>query len=155
MFKNYFKGLKAYAGTFSLIGKLGLWKYFFVPILISLVTAISIGLLAWGLSDNIGTLFAKIWVWEWGSETFRTISDFVAGIAIIAIGLVLYKHIILALSAPFMGVVSENIETHLTGRQIAQKPSQFLALLWRGIRVNIRNLLMELLFTIPVIIIGF
>ncbi|MEZ4778183.1 MAG: EI24 domain-containing protein [Flavobacteriaceae bacterium] len=155
MLKNYFKGLKAYAGTFSLIGKLGLWKFFFVPILISLVTASSIGLLAWGLADNVGALFAKIWIWEWGSETFRAISDFIAGIAIITIGLILYKHIILALSAPFMGVVSLTIESHLSGNQITEKSAPFLPLLWRGIRVNVRNLMMELIFTIPVIIIGF
>lgn len=155
MFKNYFKGLKAYSGAFSLIGKLGLWKYFFVPMLISFLTAILIGFLAWGFSDNLGNLFSKVWVWEWGSETFRTISDVLAGITIVVLGLIVYKHVILALSAPFMSPVSEKIETHLTGVQIVQKPSQFIALLWRGIRVNVRNLFMELVFTIPILLIGF
>ncbi|MEZ4857255.1 MAG: EI24 domain-containing protein [Flavobacteriaceae bacterium] len=155
MFKNYFIGIKAYAGVFSLIGKLGLWKFFLVPILISLITALSIGFLAWGLSDTMGTYISKIWVWEWGSATFKTISNVIAGIAIIAIGLILYKHIIMALSAPFMGPVSEKIEEHLTGKKGAQESSQFLNLLWRGIRVNLRNLLMELLFTIPIILMGF
>ncbi|MBW2937177.1 EI24 domain-containing protein [Aureisphaera sp. CAU 1614] len=155
MFKNFFIGIKAYGGAFSLIGKLGLWRYFFVPILISIVTAFSIGFLAWGLSDNIGQWIAKIWVWEWGTETFKTISDIIAGIAIIAVGLILYKHIIMALSAPFMGAVSEKIEEHLIGKEVKQERSQFLPLLWRGIRVNLRNLLMELLFTIPILLLGF
>ncbi len=155
MFKNFFIGLKAYSGAFSLIGKLGLWKFFFVPIIISVLTAISIGFLAWGFSDNIGVFISRIWVWEWGAETFRTISDIIAGITIIALGLILYKHIIMALSAPFMGTVSEKIEEHLTGNKITQPKSQFLPLLWRGIRVNLRNLFMELLFTIPIILIGF
>ena len=155
MFKNYFKGIKAYAGTFSIIGKLGLWKYFFVPILISLLTAIAIGFLAWGVSDSLGSLLAKIWVWDWGSETFRAISNFIASLTIIVLGFILYKHIIMALSAPFMGAVSETIEAHVSGEQKTLTSSRFKTLLWRGIRVNIRNLFMELLFTIPVILIGF
>ena len=34
----------------------------------------------------------------------------------IVIGLILFKHIIMALSAPFMSPVSEKIEAHLTGK---------------------------------------
>lgn len=155
MFKNYFKGITAYRGAFSLIAKLGLWKFFFIPILISIFTAISIGVLAWGLSHNMGEIIAKIWVWEWGSETFGTLSDFIAGFAIAVLGLILYKHIVMALSAPFMSAVSEKIEAHFTERKITQKSSQFIPLLWRGIRLNLRNLFMELLFTIPIILLGF
>lgn len=155
MLKNILIGLRAYSGTFKLINSLGLWKYFGVPILISLITAIAIGVLAYGLSDNIGGLISKLWIWEWGSETFRTISDILGGIIIVAIGLILYKHIIMALSAPFMSPVSEKIEAHLTGKPYTPSKAEFGKLLWRGIRVNVRNLLMELFLTIPILILGF
>lgn len=155
MFKNIFKAIGAYAGTFKLIGKLGLWPYFGVPILISLITAVLIGFTAYGLSDNIGGLIAKIWVWEWGSETFRTISDVIGGLVIVAIGLILYKHIIMALSAPFMSPVSEKIEAHLLGHKLTHREAKFLPQLWRGIRINSRNLFMELLFTIPILLLSF
>lgn len=154
MFKNFYIGIKSYSGAFSLINKLGLWSYFFIPILISIITAISIGFLAWSLSDNIGALIAKIWIWEWGAKTFRTIIDIISGIAIVAIGLILYKHIIMALSAPFMSPVSEKIEEHFIGKKVVQSKSQFFPLLWRGIRVNVRNLFMELFFTILILLIG-
>ena len=155
MIQNYFKGLKAYVGTFSLIGKLGLWKYFFIPILISIFTAISIVILAWGFSDSLGALFSKIWFWEWGNETFSAISNFLASLTIIVVGFMLYKHIILALSAPFMSNVSSAIEMHQIGVSKNHPSSHFLPLLWRGIRVNVRNLFMELFFSIPILIIGF
>ncbi len=154
MFKNYFKGIKAYGGTFSLISKLGLWSYFLVPILISILTAVFIGLMAWGWADNIGGLIAKLWIWEWGAETFRSISNFLGGIAVVAVGLILYKHIIMALSAPFMAPVSEKIEAHITGKEIQVQRSQFFPLLWRGIRVTLRNLFMELFFTVPILLFG-
>ena len=121
MFKNYFKGIKAYGNAFSLMSTLGLWKYFLVPILISIVIALVVGFAAWGLSDNIGSLIAKLWVWEWGAQTFRSISNFMGGITVIALGLVLYKHLVMALSAPFMGPVFEKIEAHLTGKEITKK----------------------------------
>ncbi|PVW15085.1 EI24 domain-containing protein [Marixanthomonas spongiae] len=154
MLKNILSAIQAYFKTFQLISKLKLWKYFGVPILISLLTATVIGFLAWGLSDNIGAFISKIWFWEWGAETFRTISDVLGALIIIAIGLILYKHIIMALSAPFMSPVSEKIEHHLIGESHTHRNTSNTAQLWRGIRINVRNLLLELLFTIPILLLS-
>ncbi len=156
MIKNILKGLKAYAGAFELISKLKLWKYFAVPILISIITAIAIGFSAYGLSDNIGHYISKIWIWNWGKETFTTISNIIGGLTVITIGLILYKHIIMALSAPFMSPVSEKIEAHFTGSSTHNhRNTSFTQQLWRGIRINVRNLGMELLLTIPILLISF
>jgi len=155
MFKNIFKAIKAYIGAFKLINQLKLWKYFGVPILISFITAVCIGGVAWSLSDTIGSVISRIWIWDWGSYIFRNISNIIGGVVIIAIGLILYKHIIMALSAPFMSPVSEKIEQHLLGANDSRRETSFSAQLWRGIRINIRNLFMELLFTIPLLLLGF
>ncbi len=155
MVKNILKGIKAYAGTFSLINKLGLWKYFGVPMGISFFTAVLIGFSAWGLSDNLGAFISKIWFWEWGAEAFRIISDFLGGLIILALGLILYRHIVMALSAPFMSPVSEKIEKHLFDENHSHRNTSNAEQLWRGVRINVRNLLMELLLTIPIILIGF
>lgn len=158
MFKNIFIGLKAYTGAFELISKLKLWKYFVIPILISVVTAVVIGLSSYGFSDNIGQFISKIWVWEWGKETFTTISEIFGGIIIIVLGLVLYKHIIMALSAPFMSPVSEKIEAHLLGENSKlihqHRNTSFQEQLWRGIKINLRNLFMELWLTAIILIIS-
>ncbi|WP_418639632.1 EI24 domain-containing protein [Winogradskyella sp.] len=156
MINNILKGIQAYTGTFALISKLKLWKYFAIPILISIVTATIIGLSAYGFSDNMGRFIAKVWVWDWGKETFTTISTFIGGIMIVAIGLILYKHIIMALSAPFMSPVSEKIETHLTGiDKHNHRTTSFQEQLWRGIRINVRNLGKELLITLPILLLNF
>lgn len=158
MLKNIITAIKAYAGAFELISKLKLWRYFVIPILISIVTAISIGLSAYGFSDDIGQFISRIWVWEWGKETFTTISEIFGGLIIIVLGLVLYKHIIMALSAPFMSPVSEKIEIHLLGEESKlsdqHRNTSFHQQLWRGIRINVRNLLMELWLTIIILIIS-
>ena len=156
MVKNILEGIKAYSGALALISKLKLWKYFFIPIAISVITATVIGLSAYGFSDNIGHFIARIWPWEFGKETFTTISTFIGAIVVLAIGLILYKHIIMALSAPFMSPVSEKIEAHLTGvEKDHHRRTTFQEQLWRGIRINMRNLAKELLITIPILLLKF
>ena len=156
MIKNILKGIKAYTGTFALISKLKLWKYFLVPIIISIITASIIGLSAYGLSDNLGHVFARVWIWDWGKETFTSLSTIVGAIIIVVIGFILYKHIVMALSAPFMSPVSEKIEAHLTGNNNhVHRTTSFKEQLWRGIRINVRNLFKELLFSIPLLLLKF
>jgi CysZ protein len=150
MIKNIVLGIKEYAGVFALMSKLKLWKYFIIPILISIVTFVLIGLEAYVLSDNVGGFISKIWIWNWGKETFSSVSNFLGGLIVLVIGLILYKHIIMALSAPFMSPVSEKIEQHYYGdvKHLHRKTSNAEQLI-RGIRINVRNLLRELLITIP------
>ncbi|MCD2258156.1 EI24 domain-containing protein [Psychroserpens luteolus] len=156
MIKNIIQGIQAYTGSLALISKLNLWKFFFIPIAISIITIIVIGFSAYGLSDNIGNYIARIWPWEFGKETFTSISTFIGAIVVLAIGLILYKHIIMALSAPFMSPVSEKIESYLTGvEKHKHRNTTSREQLWRGIRINVRNLGKELLFTIPLLVLKF
>ena len=155
MIKNIYKGIRAYGGAFKLIGELGLWSYFGVPMLISFITALLIGFSAWGLSDSIGAFISQIWMWEWGAETFRTVSEVIGGVLVLALGLIIYKHIVMALSAPFMSPVSEKIERHLLGVKHTHRNTSNLSQLSRGIRINFRNLRKELFLTIPILLISF
>ncbi len=156
MFKNILEGIKGYRGALQLISKLKLWKYFAIPILISLITAVLIAVVAYGLSDNIGSYIIKLWKWEVGKEIVLAISNFIGGAIIVVFGFILYKHIIMALSAPFMSPVSEKIEAYLTNREThSHRNTLFKEQLWRGIRINVRNLFKEIVFTIPILILGF
>lgn len=156
MIKNILSGIQAYFGAFGLISKLKLWKYFAIPMAISFLTAVGIGVSAYGLSDNMGNFISNIWVWQWGKDAFTGISTIIAGVFILIIGIILFKHIIMALSAPFMSPVSEKIEVYLIGNSIhSHRKTSFYEQLWRGIRVNGRNLCMELIITIPILLLKF
>jgi len=155
MAKHILNGIKAYFGTFKIISQLGLWRYFWIPILISIVVAIIIFTSAFGLSDNIGGFLSQWWIWDWGRQTVILISEIFGGLLIIVFGFILYKHIVMALSAPFMSPVSEKIEAHLLGNTIkTHRDTTFGEQLWRGIRINLRNLIMEILLTLPILLIG-
>lgn len=159
MIKNIISGIKAYFGAFSLISKLKLWKYFAVPMLISVLTAAIFIWVAFSYSDNIVDFITSLIPgWNttisigWVSKIFY----FLFAIVILGIGLILFKHIIMALSAPFMSPVSEKIEAHLTGNPPhSHRDTTFIQQLLRGIRINGRNLIMELLLTIPILLLKF
>lgn len=152
--KGILNGIRAYFDALQIINQLKLWKYFFIPILLSVLLAIVITAIAYSLSDNLGDYFASIWTWEWGKETFQTISEIFGGLIILTLGFLAFKHIILALTAPFMGPISEKIEIHLTGVKSLDKKSSSSQLLMRGIRIAIRNLFRELILTIPILLLG-
>ena len=156
MIKNILSAIKAYAGSFGLISKLKLWKYFIIPVVISLITATIIGFTSYGLSDNIGVFIAKLWIWDWGKETVTTIASFIGAVFVLVIGFLLYKHIVMALSAPFMSPVSEKIETYIN-RDLTHnhRKTSFQEQLIRGVRISLRNLSKEILFTIPLLLLSF
>ncbi len=155
MIQSAINAMKAYFDALAIIKKLNLWKYFLIPIAISIVTALIIVTFSYYLSDNLGYYFAKLWPWEFGKTVFSKIGNFLSGIVMAAIGLILYKHIVLALSSPFMSPVSLKIEEYFYGKKHQHKASTFSESLARGIRISVRNLGKELLITIPILILGF
>jgi len=154
MIQKIVEAIKAYFTAFSLISKLKLWKYFTIPILISIVTAVSIIVLSLSYADNIGHYVANFWKWELGKSTFEIVSTFLSGLLILTIGLILYKHIVMALSAPFMSPVSEKIEDYYRGEEHQHRETSFYEQLIRGIRINVRNLIRELMLTVPILLLG-
>ena len=155
MISEIIKGIQAYFGVFGIISKLKLWKYFAIPMLMSFVLAVLIAILSYGLSDNMGSYISNIWPWEFGKETFETISNVFGGLLILTLGFVLFKHIILAASAPFMGPISKKIEDDFHNHaKDSPGESSSLRLLIRGSRIAIRNIVRELLLTIPILLMG-
>lgn len=151
--KDFIAAIRAYPKALSLVRKLNLWKYFFVPALISLGLIISLSFALYYLSDDIGYVLVMLYPFSYGKEVITSASIVVGGLILLGVGLVLYKHIVMALSAPFMSPLSEKVEEYLTGIDCTIPPvSQSLV---RGIRVNIRNLLFELLIVIPCTLLSF
>lgn len=157
MIKNIFKGLSAYSRAFPLISELGLWKYFLIPMAISFFIAVAVFASIYKLADNIGRRLASFYPFETGAETVEAIATFVGGLSILVLGLILYKHIVMALSSPFMSPVSEKMERHLFPEfheEIKQRKTSNAQQLVRGLRINVRNLIYELLITIPLLLLS-
>ena len=157
MIKQIFNGIQAYFSAYTLLNKLNLWRFFVIPIVMSFLLGVFIIITAYSLSDNIGDYIARIWGFTWGKETVTTISHFIGGLMVFAIGIVIFKHTLMAIVSPFMSPISEKIEQHLLGT-VHKNATGFRAqtsTLARGIRLNLRNLIVEILWIIPFFIFSF
>lgn len=154
MFKDIFKGIGYYKGSLGLINELNLWKFFLIPVGISVLVALGIYFAADGLSDYVADYLMQSWSWSWGRETMHAIFEVMAFLIILLAGFLVFKRVVMALSAPFMSPISERIEEHITGNKVNSGAS-FMELLLRAIKVNMRNLFLELVWTFLLFILGF
>ena len=152
--KGIYKGCTAYFEVYEIISRLKLWKFFAIPMLISLLVFSMILLVSFSFSNAIGSYLARFWIWDFGQETIQTISRIFGGLFIVIIGFISFKHIIMALSAPFMGPISKIIEDDFNGVVSQNSTSTSKGLLIRGIRISLRNLLREFILTIPILLFG-
>lgn len=147
---NFFRGIGAYSRVISMISKYSLWSYLLIPGLIGLLIGGGILAGAWTASDDLGGMIIS-WYPEhwWGSEGLATFGDVLGGILIAALGLLLFKYILLIAVSPFMSLLSEKIESKATGQPSPKfSSSVFLSQLGRSLRLNFRNIFREIVLTI-------
>lgn len=156
MIKHFLNGLSAYVRAFQLISKLGLWGYLIIPGLISLIIGGSIAFAVWGFSDNIGDFLTAFYPWELGRSIVDGVATAFGGVLMAGSGLILYKHAVLILSAPFMSPLSEKIENHLLGIEQGIRFSlpQMISDVVRGLQIAMRNIIRELFYMFLLILLG-
>lgn len=156
MLQGIFDGVFSYLRAFQLIAKHRLWAYFFAPILIGLILGGAIFRTAWTIADDIGGWLIRFYPWEWGKDWLLKIAEIFGGVFVAAIGLILFKHLVMALSSPVMSFLSETIERKITGHGGAPPFSirQMLSDMARGIRIAIRNIIRELFYTLLLFLLG-
>ena len=157
MFTKFLSGISTYTKALEITGRLNLWRYYLIPGLISVALAAIIGFGAWQLSDDIGG-FLFGWYPEnwWGYGLFQSVGSVLGGVALVALGLLLYKTLVVVLAGPFMGPLSEKVEMYLTGQ--SKKPPMKVSLMARsmvrGVRIALRNVIRELFYTMILLIFG-
>lgn len=155
--KDFRSAIKSYSQASKLMKELNLWKFVLVPIGIGLLVGAAIIFVAWRMALWVGEYVAGKWPFSWGEGFIEGLSGVIGAIVVLLLGLMAFKHIIMALAAPFMTPVSEKIEMHLTGKKLNPTDTwtEYIAAIWRATRINVRNLLLEILITIPLFILGF
>ena len=157
MLKGAISGATSYLEAFQIISRYRLWGYFIAPFIICLLLGAGIVTTAWGASDNIGHWLIGFYPWDWGKGTIEKIVSVFGGLFIGAMGFIIFKHLVLALSSPFMSPLSEKVERALSGREGPGTPfsiAQFTKDLIRGITIAIRNIIRELFFTFLLFLLG-
>ena len=156
MIRDFFSSIAAYSKALELISKLRLWKYVLLPGILSLILGGIILLSAWNFADNIGGFLTSFYPFEWGSGVIEKIATVFSGLVVMAGGLIIFKHLIMIISGPFMSPLSEAVESHLRGYNVSPKFSlgRMTRDISRGIRIAIRNIIRELFWSLIVLILG-
>lgn len=155
------RSIRAYASTINFISKYNLWKYIIIPGLLSvIVIGLLIGSAVSGFALGGGEAALEEWLirilpdrftGEWAEKIIHAIPFWSLLLGVLTAGLfIVGKYIILVMSSPFMPDLSRKVEEILTGRQIRDE-GNFITDFLRGLLIAIRNLCLELLFTLLIL----
>lgn len=150
MIKDFFAGFSSYFSAFGVISKLGLWKYFLVPVVISLLLAGGLGFAIWTLSGSLAA-----WLLPW--IPWQAVTGWVFNILLGLIGFILFKHLVIAAVSPFMTPLAQKVEEHMTGnysKYSGFNAGQAIKDFFRGITIALRNIFRELFYVIPLFLLG-
>jgi CysZ protein len=156
MITGFIQGFTAYFDAIRLASRYNLWGYVLAPGLVSLLLGAGIFYGAWTASDDIAQWLIDFYPFGWGKNALETIVQIFGGIFVLAIGLLVFKHLVLAVSSPFMSFLSEKIEKNLRGhhQQVPFSVSKALRDLARGLTLALRNIIRELFFTLLLFLLG-
>lgn len=156
-------GVSTYSDAHQLIIKHKLWVYIIAPGIINIavfvlsfiaISSLSNEVVDW-LLNSLSSFFDYP---ELLSETKGVLAFVIIvfiKIAFVFLYLSVYKYIILILMSPLLALLSERVETILTGNNYPFNMFDFLHDVIRGIALALRNLLVEISLLILVFLIGF
>ncbi len=156
MLKNFLDGITSYGTAIGHVNRHGLWGYILLPGLLCLLVGIGVFGLAWSLSDNIGDVLDNLWRWDWGRATVAKIAQVFGGLLVFFLGMIVFKQVVMVISAPILSILSEKVENQLVG--VESRPGfslkQIISDLSRGLRVALRNILREIGATVFLLLLG-
>lgn len=151
MVQSIIQGFSAYLKGAKVLFQRKMLVFAFIPGLIALaILALFFGF-SYNVSDDLAELVLGYYPYEWGRVWLEKILQVFGGLFVFFIGFILLKNVVLAVTAPFMSMLSAQIEGH---QGSSFSTSKFIEDLLRGIHISLRNLVRELGFTLILFLIG-
>lgn len=156
MLNDFLDGARSYVSAFEHVTKYRMWGYVLLPGIISLLIGIGIFITAYALSDNIGDFLIVFWKWDFGKGLVSAVANVFGGLLIAAVGLLIFKQLVMVITAPFLSLLSEKVEKQLTGIEdsVGWSLKKIVSDIVRGLAIAARNVLRELSLTILLLLIG-
>lgn len=157
-FTDFSLGLSSYAKAWKLIRTHNMWGYFLLPVVISLVMAVTFFLARMEIHHFIeSTLLAYLnyenW-WEW----LQQLTSWILHIAIFVLTWYLYikfqKYILFIFLSPVLAFLSDKTAEKLGGDKTQLSVAQFVKDLIRGFLLAIRNFCLEMGLTLLLFLLG-
>ena len=154
MIASYLRGVFSYLDAFAYISKHNLTRYYWYCGVIGIVLLIAL----YGVSSIVSPPLASFLLsfFDYESEWATKLSSFVVKAVIIVFLFIIYKYFVLIATSPLMSKLSEDIESNMDGDHISIPFSLKKAVsdVIRSLRLSLRNVFRELLYTFLIFIIG-
>lgn len=157
MFRQISLGFKSYFRAHRFIWKQKLWPYLLIPGLINLALITLLFFAAWSLDEEVQKMIQDFiegddaWYFKFGEYFIRLILN----LFVFLIYFFIYKNLVLIILSPILALLSEKVDSLYTGRDFPFKFRVFLSDIWRGVKIAVRNLFIELFLISLLFLLGF
>lgn len=163
MLKEIVISIQAYFQTHRFIIKHRLWKWILIPgFIYAILFAVGIYLFVWSSNSAIEFMIQRSGLSEWMEKMQSGFLRFVLIFAQIIINLILllfyfslFKYIFLIIGSPLFAYLSEKTESIIEGKEYPFNFKQLMKDILRGIKLALRNLLWQTVYTISILILSF
>lgn len=158
MIKDFAVGLFSYVAAFRYLFRLRLWRWLLVPGLLSIALILVLLTLAFSgisvlVNDGIIPILPPFLVDLGMALILQILINILAVLGV----LFLYKHVILIIAAPFLGIIATKVFRDLNPHSPSDDTTfkEELKLLWRGLRVNLTLALRSLIWVFGLFFVSF
>jgi CysZ protein len=160
MLKEIIISLQAYYHTHRFIIKHGLWKWILIPGLIyTILFCVGIYLFYVSSSSAIEFMLQKSGIEEWIKNSWLSFllifAQFILNLILLLFYFSLFKYLFLIIGSPLFAYLSEKTESIIEGKDYPFSFKQLMKDIIRGVRLALRNMLWQTVYTISILILSF
>jgi len=163
MLKDIITALQAYFQTHRFIVKHRLWKWIFIPGLIySILFFAGIWLFLKSSTAAIDFMLVETGVKDWMQKIqnswlsfFLIFGQLILQLVLLLFYFSLFKYLFLIIGSPVFAYLSEKTESLIEGKDFPFSFKQLMKDIMRGIRLALRNMLWQTVYTISILILSF
>ena len=160
MLKEIIISLQAYQHTHRFIIKHRLWKWILIPGLIyTILFIIGIYLFYVSSSNAIEFMLQKSGIEEWIKNSWLSFllifAQIILNLILLLFYFSLFKYLFLIIGSPLFAYLSEKTESIIEGKEYPFNFKQLMKDIIRGIKLALRNMLWQTVYTISILILSF
>jgi len=157
-FREFGIGVRYYSVAFKFIRQHNLWYWLVIPCLLNLMAFAVVGYFSWIYTgDLLDYLMAQMGVSgdSWWKVSLQVLISIFVRLIIVMLYLKLFRYIVLIFFAPMLAFISDKIQELSTGKKKPFTINQFTRDVVRGVSIALKNLALELIVTICIILLSF
>jgi CysZ protein len=160
MLKEIITAIQAYAHTHRFIIRHRLWKWILIPGLIyTILFCAGIYLFALSSHSAIEFMLQKSGMAEWIKNSWLSFllifAQIILNLILLLFYFSLFKYLFLIIGSPLFAYLSEKTESIIEGKEFPFSFKQLMKDILRGIRLALRNMLWQTVYTISILILSF